>query len=134
MAVEGYDFVHCEQVRFRDLDAMGHVNNAVFATYVEQARIEYLRHLGLLDGPLYMGMILARLELDFLEPGQPQGEVEIGVRASRSGTKSFELEYGLQQEGRTIARARTVLVAYDYEQAQSVPLPDRWREQLAVPA
>jgi acyl-CoA thioester hydrolase len=132
--VQGYDFVHREQVRFRDVDAMGHVNNAVFATYVEQARIEYLRHLGLLDGPLYMGMILARLELDFAAPGQPQGSVEIGVRASRSGNKSFELEYELQQDGRTIATARTVLVAYDYERAQSMPLPDRWREQLVVPA
>jgi acyl-CoA thioester hydrolase len=132
--VEGYDFVHREQVRFRDLDAMGHVNNAVLATYVEQARIEYLRHLGVLDGPLYMGMILARLELDFLAPAHPQGEVEIGVRALRSGNKSFELEYELHQEGRAIAGARTVLVAYDYEQAQSVPLPDQWREQLVMPA
>jgi acyl-CoA thioester hydrolase len=132
--VEGFDFVHRERVRFRDVDAMGHVNNAVFATYVEQARIEYLRHLGLLDGPLYMGMILARLELDFLAPGQPQGEVEIGVRATRSGNKSFVLEYELQQEGSAVARATTVLVAYDYERSQSVPLPEAWREQLAVPA
>jgi acyl-CoA thioester hydrolase len=132
--VEGFDFVHRERVRFRDVDAMGHVNNAVFATYVEQARIEYLRHLGLLDGPLYMGMILARLELDFLAPGQPQGEVEIGVRATRSGNKSFVLEYELQQEGSAVARATTVLVAYDYERSQSVSLPEAWREQLAVPA
>jgi acyl-CoA thioester hydrolase len=132
--VETFDFVHREHVRFRDLDAMGHINNAVFATYVEQARIEYLRSVGLLDGPLYMGMILARLELDFLAPGEPQGEVAIGVRATRSGNKSFELEYEVRQEGRTLARATTLLVAYDYEQAQSVPLPEHWREQLAVSA
>jgi acyl-CoA thioester hydrolase len=133
-AVEGFDFVHREQVRFRDLDAMGHVNNAVFATYVEQARIEYLRSLGVLDGPLYMGMILARLELDFVAPALPEGEIEIGVRPVRSGSKSFELEYGLEQAGRPVARSRTVLVAYDYEQAQSVPLPESWRDLLAVPA
>jgi acyl-CoA thioester hydrolase len=133
-AVEGFDFVHRERVRFRDVDAMGHVNNAVFATYVEQARIEYLRSLGVLDGPLYMGMILARIELDFLAPALPEGEVEVGVRASRSGNKSFELEYELQQEGRLVARATTVLVAYDYEQARSVPLPESWRDVLAVPA
>jgi acyl-CoA thioester hydrolase len=132
--VEGFDFVHRERVRFRDLDAMGHINNAVFATFVEQARIEYLRHLGLLDGPLYMGMILARLELDFLAPGNPEGEVAVGVRPSRSGNKSFELEYELEQNGRSIARASTVLVAYDYEHAQSVPLPDAWRDVLGVPA
>jgi acyl-CoA thioester hydrolase len=132
--VESFEFVHRERVRFRDLDAMGHVNNAVFATYVEQARVEYLRHLALLDGPLYADMILARLEIDFVAPGQPEGEVEIGVRASRSGSKSFELEYELRQDEREIARARTVLVAYDYERAQSVPLPERWRERLAAPA
>jgi acyl-CoA thioester hydrolase len=134
IGMEGFEFVHRERVRFRDVDAMGHVNNAVFATYVEQARIEYLRHLGLLDGPLYMGMILARLELDFLAPGRPEGEVEIGVRPSRSGNKSFELGYELKQDGRTIARATTVLVAYDYDQAQSVPLPEPWRDLLEVPA
>jgi acyl-CoA thioester hydrolase len=132
--VQGFDFVHREHVRFRDLDAMGHVNNAVFATYVEQARIEYLRSLGVLDGPLYMGMILARLELDFLAPALPEGEIEVGVRAGRSGNKSFALEYELEQQGRPVARATTVLVAYDYEQAQSVPLPDTWRNLLAVPA
>jgi acyl-CoA thioester hydrolase len=132
--VQGYDFVHREHVRFRDLDAMGHVNNAVFATYVEQARIEYLRSLGVLDGPLYMGMILARLELDFVAPAMPEGEIEIGVRAVRSGKKSFELEYELVQQGRPVARATTVLVAYDYEQARSVPLPETWRDVLAVPA
>jgi acyl-CoA thioester hydrolase len=134
MAVETFEFVHRERVRFRDLDAMAHVNNAVFATYVEQARIEYLRHLALLDGPLYAGMILARLEIDFVAPGEPDGEVEIGVRPARSGTKSFELEYELRQGEREVARARTVLVAYDYDRAQSVPLPDRWRERLAAPA
>ena len=132
--MEGFDFVRREHVRFRDLDPMGHLNNAVFATYVEQARIEYLRSLGVLDGPLYMGMILARLELDFLAPGGPDAEVEIGVRSTRSGNKSFELEYELAQEGRAIARATTVLVAYDYEQEQSVPLPEAWRDVLAVPA
>jgi acyl-CoA thioester hydrolase len=79
-------------------------------------------------------MILARIELDFLAPAAPDGEIEIGVRASRSGQKSFELEYELQQAGRPVARATTVLVAYDYEQARSVPLPERWRDMLAVPA
>jgi acyl-CoA thioester hydrolase len=132
--VEGFAFVHRERVRFRDLDAMGHVNNAVFATYIEQARIEYLRRLGLLNGPVYMGMILARLELDFVAPGDAEGEVEIGVRPSRAGSKSFALDYELRQGERLIARATTVLVAYDYERAQSIPLPTQWREQLTVPA
>jgi acyl-CoA thioester hydrolase len=131
--MDGFDFVHRERVRFRDVDAMGHVNNAVFASYVEQARIEFLRALGVLDGPLYMGMILARLELDFVAPGRPEGEIEVGVRPARSGNKSFVLEYQLEQDGQPIARATTVLVAYDYERERSIALPDAWRELLAVP-
>ncbi|MFN2471187.1 MAG: acyl-CoA thioesterase [Gaiellaceae bacterium] len=132
-----YPFLHVERVRFRDLDAMGHLNNAVFATYVEQARIEYLRQTGVISGPFYdgrMSMILARLEIDFLAPGEPEGEVEIGVRPARLGTKSFELEYELRQAGRVIAGARSVLVAYDYDRGESMAVPDGWRDALQVAA
>ncbi len=136
--MDGYPFVHRERVRFRDLDALGHVNNAVIATYVEQARVEYLASLGVLDTSVYdaseESMILARLEIDFRAPGQPAGEVEIGVRPGPVGTKSFELDYALEQDGRRIAEAGTVLVAYDYRRNRSVPVPDRWRDALQVAA
>ena len=60
-----------------------------------------------------------------------QGEVvEIGVRSSRVGTKSFELEYELQAGGRVVAEAKSVLVGYDYEQAKSAAIPERWRRRL----
>ena len=130
--MDGFAFVHRDTVRFRDLDAMGHINNAVFATYVEQARIEYLRHLGVLHGPLYQSIILARIEIDYRAPGEAEGEVEVGVRPARSGTRSFDLEYELRQGGRTIAQAKTVLVAYDYERAESMELPSDWRRSLAA--
>ncbi len=134
--MDGFPFVHCERVRFRDLDALGHVNNAAFATYLEQARIEYLRSLGVLNGPVYMAMsmILARLEIDFRAPGEPDGEVEVGVRTTRVGVKSFELEYEVRQAGRTLAEARSVLVAYDYGRNESVAVPAGWRDALQVPA
>ena len=136
--MDGFPFVHREHVRFRDLDAMGHVNNAVFATYVEQARVEYLSWLGVLDRAVYSAgaesMILARLELDFRAPGEADGEVAIGVRPVRMGTKSFDLEYRIEQEGNVIADARTVLVAYDYERSESVEVPVAWRDALQVPA
>ena len=63
-AVEGFDFVHRETVRFRDLDSLGHVNNAVFLTYLEEARIAYLAPLG----AEATNMILARVEIDFRAP------------------------------------------------------------------
>jgi acyl-CoA thioester hydrolase len=121
-------FVHRETVRFRDLDAMGHVNNAVFATYLEQARIAFLSP----HGAKIENMILARLEIDFRSPAELGETIEITVTPARIGTKSFDLEYVLRAGDRVVAEAKTVLVAYDYERSRSVDIPERWKEQLAA--
>ena len=128
-------FVHEEQVRFRDLDPMGHVNNAVFLTYLEQARVAFFAEMGAATGLEDMNMIVARVEIDFKAPVRLGQEVEVSVRASRFGTKSFDLEYDLRVEGEVVAVAKSVQVAYDYKRREPVPVPAEWREKLsAVPA
>lgn len=132
--MEGFDFVHREGVRFRDLDGMGHVNNAVYLTYMETARLNYFRSLGLGRNPLE-GMILARAEVDFRSPIELGEQVEVGVRVGRMGTKSFDLEQELRADGRLAAEGRFVIVAYDYTTSRSQELPEAWRELLGgVPA
>jgi acyl-CoA thioester hydrolase len=126
--VEGFDFVHRETVRFRDVDAMGHVNNAVFLTYLEEARIAFLLPLG----AEVTHMILARVEIDFRAPLRMGDEIEIGVRPSDLGTKSFELEYEVRAGDSVAAEAKTVIVSFDYESGRSIELPDSWREALAA--
>ena len=126
--MEGFDFVHRETVRFRDVDAMGHVNNAVYLTYLEDARISFLRRIGA-DVP---EMILARAEIDFRAPLAEGDELEIGVRSARVGTKSFDLEYELRVGERLAAEAKTVIVSYDYTAGQPVEVPDHWRAKLAA--
>jgi acyl-CoA thioester hydrolase len=121
-------FVHSERVRFRDLDALGHVNNAIFATYLEQARIEFLRRFGATQ----QDMILARLEIDFRAPVGFGEDVEIEVRPTGVGRKSFGLDYTMRVDERVVAEAKSVLVAYDYQREESVELPARWREALAA--
>ena len=121
-------FVHQETVRFRDLDSLAHMNNAVYATFIEQARIAYLSP----QGADVENMILARLEIDFRSPVELGETVEIAVTPTRVGTKSFDLGYVLRVGDRIVAEAKTVLVAYDYERAQSVALPDNWKERLAA--
>jgi acyl-CoA thioester hydrolase len=121
-------FVHREHVRFRDLDALGHVNNAVYATYLEQARIEFLRRFGATQ----QDMILARLEIDFRAPLGFGEDVEIEVRPARVGRKSFGLDYPVRAVDRVVAEAKSVLVAYDDQHERSVELPARWREALAA--
>ena len=126
--MEGFDFVHRETVRFRDVDAMGHVNNAVFLTYLEEARIAFLLPLG----AEVTHMILARVEIDFRAPLRMGDEIEIGVRPSDLGTKSFELEYEVRAGDSVAAEAKTVIVSFDYESGRSIELPDSWREALAA--
>jgi acyl-CoA thioester hydrolase len=126
--VEGFPFVHREVVRFRDLDGMGHVNNAVFSTYLEQARLAWF---GAADELPLSDVILARTEIDFRSPLRVGETVEVGVRPARLGTKSFELEYELHAAGRVVAEAKSVLVGYDYRRGESIPIPERWRRRLS---
>jgi acyl-CoA thioester hydrolase len=121
--MDGFPFVHRERVRFRDCDAMGHVNNAVFSTYLEEARI------GVLGG--LAPFILARVEIDFRSQLRAGEQIDIGTRCSRIGAKSFELEHEIRSDGRVVADARSVLVGYDYRADASVPLSEEIKRRLA---
>ena len=130
--MDGFAFVHRDAVRYRDLDAWGHVNNAVYLTYCEDARMAYLAHLGVVAGFGDATMILARAEVDFRSPTREGEQLAIGVRTGRVGTKSFELEYEIHTGDRLVAESRSVLVAYDYETARAIEIPDDWRSKLAA--
>ena len=130
--MEGFDYVHEEPVRFRDIDAMGHVNNAVFLTYIESARSAFFWHLGIARSLEALTLVVARVEIDFRAPvGFPE-VVEVGVRAGSFGRKSFGLDHELRVRGELVAEAKTVLVAYDYGKAETVTIPETWREKLAA--
>src|SRR5215210_1508083 len=130
--MEGFEFVHREPVRFRDVDAMGHVNNAVFLTYMESARVAFMVELGAVAGIDDLSIIVARVEIDFRAPLRFGQDVEVGVRASRFGSKSFDLDYELRAGGQLVAEAKSVCVGYDYESGQTVAIPNAWRERLAA--
>jgi acyl-CoA thioester hydrolase len=115
-------FVHRDRVRFRDCDAMGHVNNAVYSTYLEEARIGVLGNLS--------SFILARVEIDFRAELRMGEEIEVRTRCSRIGTKSFDLEHVIAAGDRVVAEAKSVLVAYDYDLGGSVPVTEELRRLL----
>jgi acyl-CoA thioester hydrolase len=118
-----WKWVTHEHVRWGECDAMGHANNAVYSTYLEQARITALGDLE--------PFILARVEIDFRSELHAHDEIEIRTRCSHVGTKSFELEHQIWVQDRMAAEAKSVLVGYDYEQRASVPLPDETRRRLS---
>lgn len=123
------------QVRFRDTDAFGHVNNAVFSSYVELARIRYLLDALEPEGGFdRMPLILARAEIDFRSPIQFEEEVIVETRVDHIGRTSFAMSHRMHagSEGRVVGEVATVLVAYDYAAARPMPVPDEWRRRLAA--
>lgn len=123
------------QVRFRDTDAFGHVNNAVFSSYAELARIRYLLDALQPDrGFDRMPLILAHLQIDFRSPILFEEEVVVETRVDRIGRSSFAMSHRMHAgaEGRLVGEVATVLVAYDYVAARPMPVPDEWRRRLAA--
>jgi acyl-CoA thioester hydrolase len=130
-AMDGYPFVYRRTVEFRDVDSAGHVNNAVYLTYLETARIRYL-HEALGDEFLYeLSLILAHVSVDFRSQARFAEQLEIGARVPRIGTKSFVMEHEVRgDDGRIVAEASSVLVAYDYEADAPMAVPSQWRERI----
>jgi acyl-CoA thioester hydrolase len=129
-----FHFYHPIEVRYGDLDPQGHLNNARYLTYLEQARIHYIKHLGLWQGGSFLkiGVILADAHITFRAAVQFGQAVQVGVRVARLGNKSLEMEYIMEdaQTGEALATGSTVLVAYDYQRQETIPIPDDWRETI----
>jgi acyl-CoA thioester hydrolase len=127
------DFVyrHRLSARFRDCDAMGHVNHAVYFTYFEQCRLTYWRALTGAASP-HTSVIIARAECDYRAPVHFGDELEVRLDVEAVGRSSFTLVYEIVKagDGQLVARGSTVMVSYDYEKGSSVALPDATRELL----
>ena len=128
------------EVRWRDLDALGHVNNAVFFTYFEFARLSYLRAL-LGDDfevdpatslPRGYQFILAEVTCHFRSPITLADRPVVAIHVSRVGHKSFVFEYRMTDRvtGRLLAEGCSTQVWYDYAAGQSVPAPEEAVERM----
>ncbi len=126
------------EVRFRDIDAFGHVNNSAFVTYIEQARVRFLIDTLDVDVIQSLPIILAALHVDFRAPILFGQEIEIGTRVDWIGNTSFSVLHEMharaedEASARVVAEASTVLVAYDYATEQPIPVPDAWRTAFAA--
>ena len=128
-----YNFSCPIEVRYADIDAQGHVNNAKFFTFMEHARYKYIERVGLwqvADGFENLGQIVASTTCDFKRPVCLGQVVAVAARMVRLGTKSLEMEFRLTVEGAEVAVGRSVQVAYNFKTEQSVAIPDRWRELI----
>ena len=134
--IEGFGVVERIPVQWGDMDAFGHVNNARFFTWFETARIAYFREVGLpADLVGGIGPILAHTSCDYLAPVTYPGEVLVGARVTRLGRSSFHHEYVITPGDRPdqpVARGAGVIVFFDYEVGESVPIPDDLRGRIST--
>jgi acyl-CoA thioester hydrolase len=129
--MEGFRFVCAQEVGFRDLDVFGHVNNAVYLTYLENARIGYMRDVLGIESPEDLLVIVANVNIDFRSRASLGEALEVGARVSRIGTKSFDMEHEVHgSDGRLVAAASTTLVTFDYRGDATMPVPQLWRERI----
>jgi acyl-CoA thioester hydrolase len=122
---------HRLSVRFRDCDAMGHVNHAVYFTYLEQCRLTFWRELTGKAAP-NTRVIVARAACDYKAPAFFGDELEVRLWVGDIGRSSFGLEYDIVhvEKSHLVATGKTVLVSYDYAAGKSTPLPAAARDLL----
>lgn len=130
-------------MRFSDCDPLGHVNNAAYSTYLEQARIALWRKQADMElrraprgaGVRGEGFILARTEIDFRSEAHDGDELEVRLSLEGFGRTSATYVYEIVHvpTGRLVAAARTVQVWYDYDAGKPVPLSEETKAKLSVP-
>lgn len=143
MNAQRSEFGHFLQIptRWSDLDALGHVNNTRFFTFDESARLDYFEGI---EGATPRqwnesgsGLILARIECDFIAQLHHPAQVDAGFRIARMGRSSMSTIGGMFAGDKLVAVTRGVLVWFDYRAQKSLPIPDvvraaiRRREPLA---
>jgi acyl-CoA thioester hydrolase len=119
-----------DKLRLGDTDRQGHVNNAVFATFAETGRIEFMRDDLLNLDRKGLGFVVVRVEIDFRGELHWPGKVDIGTRLLAVGRTSWRLEHGIFAGDRCVATAVSVMVTIDAETRRPTPLPDVLRTWL----
>jgi acyl-CoA thioester hydrolase len=127
-----FPFTHRLEVRFRDCDSMGHVNHAVYFTYLEQCRFALWRHVYGVNGLPGAGTIMAHAECDYRAPAFVNEALDVRARVERIGRSSVALAYEIVNAatGQCLANGKTVIVTYDYDAGRSMPIPADARAAL----
>jgi acyl-CoA thioester hydrolase len=119
------------QVRFSDLDVLGHVNNSVYFSYFEMTRVHYFQELlGKQWDWKKFGVVLVRNEIDYKRSVLLHDEPEIQMFTDFVGSKSFGLRYELKVNGEVYAMGKSVMVCFDATTQSTIPVPNTMRNSL----
>ncbi|NOZ01967.1 MAG: acyl-CoA thioesterase [Deltaproteobacteria bacterium] len=123
-------FVSKMRVEFRDLDAMGHVNNAVYMSYLETARMDFYDQTFGEDGFNRFPIILGEVRIRFKSPAYIKEVLELGIRVTEISRRTFTFEYLIREEktGRLVVEAESIQVMYDYKAGKTIDVPAEFEE------
>ncbi len=126
------------ELRYADVDAMNHVNNAVVVSYLESARLRlWQTRFGFTGSAREIPIIVARVAVDYRSPISLTDRIEIGVAVEAIGRTSFSFRYRIEASGRLAAEAESVQVHFDYANGRPIPIDAALRarlEALRLPA
>jgi acyl-CoA thioester hydrolase len=119
-------------VQFRDIDVMGHVNNATYLQYMETARVELARSLGQVREGFRASFIVASARCEFKKPIRDERRITVSVWVTRMGDRSWDLDYSIRGPRKAeYAIGRTTQVAYDYKTRTAVQISGKLKRKLA---
>ncbi len=126
------------EIRFFDIDAMGHVNNSVYFTYFEMARVNFFAQIIGRDWKwTENGVLVARNEIDYIRPVMFEDKIDIHDLVTKVGTKSYTLGYEVKKGDILYAKGASVMVTYDFKNNVSELIPEAYKgllEELLVKA
>jgi len=132
---DSYKYKTTIETRFADFDMMGHVNNAVYFTYMEIARTRYWKQAISWDWEK-TGVVIAQASMDYVLPVYLKDKITMYVRTSRIGTSSFDLEYMLVKDvngkEEVCTTGKTICVAFDYKSKSPAPIPEPERIKMTT--
>ena len=131
--IDSFKYKTTIEMRFADLDMMGHVNNAIYFTYMEIGRTKYWEHAIKWDWQK-TGVVIGQASIDYIVPLLLNDKVSMYIRTSRIGSTSFDLEYLIIKtvNGKeiTCSKGKTICVAFDYSSNKPTPIPDKERNKM----
>lgn len=130
MSLENFPINSFDKIRYSDTDRQGHVNNAVFATYLETGRLALLDQAKLVVLTETTSFVLAAIKLDFVLEIKWPGRVDIGTGIRRIGNSSLTLYQEVFQHGQCVAKAESTIVQIDHQIGKGKPLEEKTKITL----
>jgi acyl-CoA thioester hydrolase len=120
------------QVRFSDVDVMGHVSNTVYQNYYDSGKIHYLEQVIPDMDFVTLGIVGASIQIDYFKPVFMKTKIMVETRVAEIGTKSLTMEHQLIEENtrEILSACRAVMVCYSIKEMKSIPIPENWKKNI----